>query len=53
MMDGIGCGKGMVIVMKRRIACFALAGLVAWGSAVPAHAEDYKGGGGVEGGVHR
>lgn len=44
MMDGIGCGKGMVIMMKRRIACFALAGLVAWGSAVPAHAEDYKGG---------
>ena len=44
MMDGIGCGKGMVIKMKRRIACFALAGLVAWGSAVPAHAEDYKGG---------
>ena len=31
-------------MMKRRIACFALAGLVALGSAVPAHAEDYKGG---------
>ena len=31
-------------MMKRRIACFALAGLVALGNAVPAHAEDYKGG---------
>ena len=42
--NDIGCGKGMVIMIKKRIACYVLAGLVLWGNVMPAHAEDYKGG---------
>ena len=31
-------------MIKKKFACFALTGLVLWNSAVPVHAEDYKGG---------
>ena len=31
-------------MMKRKVACFALAGLLLWGSTASVYAEDYKGG---------